>query len=55
MLWSCRGVWTKAGVNSPFVPTLPAALFVSDFVTAAVLFARFSLLRQWARLGDRQR
>jgi signal transduction histidine kinase len=33
-----------------FVPTLAAALFVSDCVTAALLFAQFSLLRQWALL-----
>jgi signal transduction histidine kinase len=33
-----------------FVPTLAAALCVSDCVTAALLFAQFSLLRQWALL-----
>jgi signal transduction histidine kinase len=33
-----------------FVPTLAAALFVSDCVTAALLFAQFSLLQQWALL-----
>ena len=33
-----------------FVPTLAAALFVSDCVTAALLFAQFSILRQWALL-----
>ena len=32
------------------VPTLAAALFVSDCVTAAFLFAQFSILRQWALL-----
>jgi hypothetical protein len=33
-----------------FVPTLAAALFVSDSVTAALLFLQFSILRQWALL-----
>ena len=33
-----------------FVPTLAAALFLSDCVTAALLFAQFSILRQWALL-----
>jgi signal transduction histidine kinase len=33
-----------------FVPTLAAALFVSDCVTAALLFAQFSILRTWALL-----
>jgi signal transduction histidine kinase len=33
-----------------FVPTLAAALFISDCVTAALLFAQFSILRQWALL-----
>ncbi|HET6518385.1 MAG TPA: MASE4 domain-containing protein, partial [Geminicoccaceae bacterium] len=33
-----------------FVPTLAAALFVSDCVTAALLFAQFSILGQWALL-----
>lgn len=33
-----------------FVPTLAGALFVSDCVTAALLFAQFSILRQWALL-----
>src|SRR5262245_66672011 len=33
-----------------FVPTLAAALFVSDCVTAALLFAQFFILRQWALL-----
>ncbi|RWM93399.1 MAG: GHKL domain-containing protein [Mesorhizobium sp.] len=32
------------------VPTLAAALFVSGCVTAAFLFAQFSILRQWALL-----
>jgi signal transduction histidine kinase len=33
-----------------FVPTLAAALFVTDSVTAALLYAQFALLRQWALL-----
>src|SRR3954467_2509227 len=33
-----------------FVPTLAAALFVSDCVTTALLFAQFAILRQWALL-----
>src|SRR5262249_1325799 len=33
-----------------FIPALAAALFVSDCVTAALLFAQFSILRQWALL-----
>jgi len=33
-----------------FVPTLAAALFVSDSVTAALLFLQFSILGQWALL-----
>ncbi len=35
---------------SAIVPTLAAALFVSGCVTAAFLFAQFSILRQWALL-----
>jgi signal transduction histidine kinase len=46
--------WPFAAVKLPevdaFVPTLAAALFVSDCVTAALLFAQFSILRQWALL-----
>ena len=46
--------WPFAHVKLPevdaFVPTLAAALFVSDCVTAALLFAQFSILRQWALL-----
>src|SRR5262245_12622593 len=46
--------WPFATVPLPevdaFVPTLAAALFVSDCVTAALLFAQFSILRQWALL-----
>src|SRR5215217_5095277 len=48
------GTWPFAAVQLPeihaFVPTLAAALFVSDCVTAALLFAQFSVLRQWALL-----
>ena len=46
--------WPFAAIKLPaieaFVPTLAAALFVSDCVTAALLFAQFSILRQWALL-----
>ncbi|RWO54415.1 MAG: GHKL domain-containing protein [Mesorhizobium sp.] len=48
------GTWPFAAIRLPevdaFVPTLAAALFVSDCVTAALLFAQFSILRQWALL-----
>jgi signal transduction histidine kinase len=48
------GTFPAAAVKLPevdaFVPTLAAALFVSDCVTAALLFAQFSILRQWALL-----
>jgi signal transduction histidine kinase len=48
------GTWPVAAVKLPevdaFVPALAAALFVSDCVTAALLFAQFSILRQWALL-----
>jgi signal transduction histidine kinase len=48
------GTWPLAAVKLPevdaFVPTLAGALFVSDCVTAALLFAQFSLLRRWALL-----
>jgi signal transduction histidine kinase len=46
--------WPFAATKLPeveaFVPTLAAALFVSDCVTAALLFAQFSILRHWALL-----
>jgi signal transduction histidine kinase len=46
--------WPFATVKLPaidaFVPSLAAALFVSDCVTAVLLFGRFSILRQWALL-----
>jgi signal transduction histidine kinase len=48
------GTWPFAEMKLPeigaFIPTLAAALFVSDCVTAALLFAQFSILRQWALL-----
>jgi hypothetical protein len=48
------GTWPFAAIHLPevdaFVPALAAALFVSDCVTAALLFAQFSILRQWALL-----
>jgi signal transduction histidine kinase len=48
------GTWPFAHVRLPavdaFVPTLAGALFISDCVTAALLFAQFSILRQWALL-----
>ena len=48
------GTWPYAHVKLPevdaFVPTLAGALFVSDCVTAALLFGQFALLRQWALL-----
>jgi signal transduction histidine kinase len=46
--------WPFAAVKLPeihaFVPTLAAALLVSDCVTAALLLAQFTILRQWALL-----
>src|SRR5689334_20583214 len=46
--------WPFATIKLPevdaFIPSLAAALFVSDCVTAALLFAQFSILRQWALL-----
>jgi signal transduction histidine kinase len=54
LLFILLGTWPFAAVKLPeveaFVPTLAAALFVSDCVTAALLFAQFSILRQWALL-----
>jgi signal transduction histidine kinase len=48
------GTWPYAAIHLPeidaFVPTLAAALFVSDCVTAALLFAQFSILGEWALL-----
>ena len=46
--------WPFATVKLPeigaFVPSLAAALFVSDCVTAVLLFGQFSILRRWALL-----
>lgn len=48
------GTWPYAAIRLPeiaaFVPTLAAALFVSDCVTAALLFAQFFILGEWALL-----
>jgi signal transduction histidine kinase len=48
------GTWPFAAIKLPevhaFVPTLAAALLVSDCVTAALLFAQFSILCEWALL-----
>jgi len=48
------GTWPFAATKLPevdaFVPALAGALFVSDCVTSALLFAQFSILRQWALL-----
>ena len=48
------GTWPYAAIHLPeidaFVPTLAAALFVSDCVTAALLFAQFFILGEWALL-----
>jgi signal transduction histidine kinase len=46
--------WPFATAKLPevrsFVPSLAAALFVSDCVTAVLLFGQFSILRQWRLL-----
>jgi signal transduction histidine kinase len=46
--------WPFASVKLPeigaFVPSLAAALSISDCVTAVLLFSQFSILRQWALL-----
>ena len=46
--------WPFATVKLPeigaFVPSLAAALFVSDCVTAVLLFGQFSILRRWGLL-----
>jgi len=48
------GTWPFAAIRLPeigaFVPSLAAALCVADCVAAALLFAQFSILRQWALL-----
>jgi signal transduction histidine kinase len=47
--------WPFATVRLPeigaFVPSLAAALFVSDCVTAVLLFGQFAILRQWSLLA----
>ena len=40
----------KLAEISAFVPSLAAALFVSDCVTAVLLFGQFAILRRWALL-----
>jgi signal transduction histidine kinase len=40
----------KLGEIGAFVPSLAAALFISDSVTAVLLFGQFSMLRHWALL-----
>jgi signal transduction histidine kinase len=46
--------WPFATIKLPeidaFVPSLAAALLISDIVTAVLLFGQFSILRQWALL-----
>jgi signal transduction histidine kinase len=46
--------WPFATIRLPeidaFVPSLAAALFISDSVTAVLLFGQFAILRQWALL-----
>jgi len=46
--------WPFATIKLPeidaFVPSLAAALFISDSVTAVFLFGQFSILRRWALL-----
>ena len=46
--------WPFATIKLPaidaFVPSLAAALFISDFVTAVLLFGQFSILRRWTLL-----
>ncbi len=48
------GTWPFVTIKLPeidaFVPSLAAALLVADSVTAVLLFAMFSILRQWALL-----
>jgi signal transduction histidine kinase len=46
--------WPFATIKLPaidaFVPSLAAALFISDSVTAVLLFGQFSILRRWSLL-----
>lgn len=41
---------TKLRDVHAFVPSLAAALFVSDCVTAVLLFGQFAILRDWSLL-----
>src|SRR5215213_798167 len=54
LLATLAATWPFAHVNLPkidaFVPSLASALFVSDVVTAVLLFGQFTILRQWALL-----
>jgi signal transduction histidine kinase len=54
LLATLAATWPFATVKLPeisaFVPSLAAALFISDSVTAALLFGQFSILRQWSLL-----
>jgi hypothetical protein len=54
LLATLAATWPFAHVNLPkidaFVPSLASALFVSDIVTAVLLFGQFTILRQWALL-----
>ncbi len=54
LLGILAATWPFATVKLPeiraFVPSLAAALFVSDCVTAVLLFGQFAILRQWALL-----
>jgi hypothetical protein len=47
--------WPFATIKLPairtFVPSLAAALFISDSVTAVLLFGQFAILRDWALLA----
>jgi signal transduction histidine kinase len=54
LLTILAATWPFATMKLPaidaFVPSLAAALFVSDSVTAVLLFGQFSILRRWALL-----
>jgi len=47
--------WPFATIRLPaidaFVPSLAAALFISDMVTSVLLFGQFAILRRWALLA----
>jgi hypothetical protein len=38
-------------VNNAFLPAVAGALCVADCVAATLLFAQFSIVRQWSLLG----